>query len=171
MRRPHDPEVHKSAFEIDLEQERATCPQGHTATGKKRKDRQGEEVLRFVFDRSTCETCPLFHRCVRSKKAGRSVTTHRHETLLREARERQETDAFKELYRLRGRVEGKIAELVHHGLRQTRYLGEKKRQLQRLWTGAAVNLKRLFKLAEVKEVEVGAAFGALNACPAGLSPG
>lgn len=171
MRRPHDPEVHKSAFEIDLEHERATCPQGHTATGKKRKDRQGEEVLRFVFDRSTCETCPLFHRCVRSKKAGRSVTTHRHETLLREARERQETDAFKELYRLRGRVEGKIAELVHHGLRQTRYLGEKKRQLQRLWTGAAVNLKRLFKLAEVTEVDVGAAFGALNACPAGLSPG
>jgi hypothetical protein len=51
---------------------------------------------------------------------------------LREARQRQQTDEFKELYRLRGRVEGKIAELVGHGLRETRYLGEQKRQLQRL---------------------------------------
>ncbi len=171
MRRPHDPEVHKSAFEIDLERERATCPQGHTAAGKKTKDGEGEEVLKFVFDRSGCEACPLFSRCVRSKKAGRSVTTHRHETLLREARQRQETDAFKELYRLRGRVEGKIAELVHHGLRDTRYLGEKKRQLQRLWTAAAVNLKRLFKLARMEEVDVGAVFVALGARHAGLSPG
>ena len=145
--RPPDPEVHKSAFEIDLEKGRATCPQGYTVTGKKRKDKQGESVLRFAFARSDCETCPLFTRCVRSKSAGRSVTTHRHETLLREARERQETDAFKELYRLRGRVEGKIGELGYHGgLRETRYVGEKKRQLQRLWTAAAVNLKYLFKV-------------------------
>lgn len=144
--RPPDPEVHKSAFDIDVEKRHATCPQGQTVTGKKRKDKEGEPVLRFVFPRSACETCPLFSRCVRSKKAGRSVTTHRHEDLLREARERQETDAFKELYRLRGRVEGKIGELAHHGLRDTRYVGEKKRQLQRLWTGAAVNLKRLFKV-------------------------
>ena len=171
IRRPHDPEIHKSAFEIDLEHERATCPQGQTATGKRRKDREGEEVLRFVFDRSICEECPLFDRCVRSKRAGRSVTTHRHETLLREARQRQETDAFKELYRLRGRVEGKIAELVYHGLRNTRYIGEKKRQLQRLWTAAAVNLKRLFTLAEAQKLDVAAIFGALDTRHAGLSPG
>jgi hypothetical protein len=171
IRRPHDPEIHKSAFEIDLEHEQATCPQGQTATGKRRKDREGEDVLRFVFDRSTCEECPLFDRCVRSKKAGRSVTTHRHETLLREARDRQETEAFKELYRLRGRVERKVAELVHHGLRNTRYIGEKKRQLQRLWTAAAVNLKRLFTLAQANNLDVAAIFGALDACNTGLSPG
>lgn len=171
IRRPHDPEIHKSAFEIDLEHERATCPQGQTATGKRRKDREGEEVLRFVFDRSICEECPLFDRCVRSKRAGRSVTTHRHETLLREARQRQVTDAFKELYRLRGRVEGKIAELVYHGLRNTRYIGEKKRQLQRLWTAAAVNLKRLFTLAQAEKLDVAAIFGGLDTCHAGLSPG
>jgi transposase len=170
MRRPPDPEIHKSAFEIDLEHEHATCPHGHTATGKKRKDSQGEQVLSFTFDRSDCEACPLFSRCVRSKKAGRSVTTHRHETLLREARQRQESEAFKELYRLRGRIEGKIAELVHHGLRDTRYLGEKKRQLQRLWTAAAVNLKRLFKLAQAKKLDLGGIFGGLNEHHAALSP-
>lgn len=171
IQRPPDPEVHKSAFDIDLENQQATCPQGHTVTGRKRKDRQGEPILTFFFDRSDCEACPLFSRCVRSKKAGRSVRTHRHEGILQEARDRQETDAFKELYRLRGRVEGKIAELVHHGLRNTRYLGEKKRQLQRLWTAAVVNLKRLFKLAEAGNVDLGALLGAPSPCEMALAPG
>ena len=171
MQRPPDPEVHKSAFDIDMENQRATCPQGHTVTGRKRKDQQGEPVFKFFFDRSDCEACPLFSGCVRSKKAGRSVTTHRHEACLREARERQETDAFKELYRLRARAEGKIAELVHHGLRHTRHVGEKKRQLQRLWTAAAVNLKRLFKLAQAQDVDLRGVFAAPSRCEMVVPPG
>jgi transposase len=54
------------------------------------------------------------------------------------------------------------AELVSHGLRETRYPGAKKRQLQRLWLGAAVNLKRLFKLAQAKEVDLAAVLAGLN---------
>lgn len=168
---PHDPEVDKSAFQIDIEAQRATCPRGHTVTGKDRKDRQGRPILAFAFARSDCETCPLFARCVRSKSAGRTVRTHAHEALLREARQRQQTDEFKEIYSLRGRVEGKIAELVRHGLRETRYLGEQKRQLQRLWTGAAVNLKRLFKLAQTKDVDLGVVLAGLSPCQMGLAPG
>ena len=168
---PHDPEVDKSAFQIDLEARRATCPQGHTVTGKDRKDKQGRSILTFAFARSDCETCPLFARCVRSKSAGRTVCTHPHEALLREARQRQQTDEFKDLYRLRGRVEGKIAEVVRHGLRETRYLREQKRQLQRLWTGAAVNLKRLFKLAQAKNVDLGVILASLSPCQMALAPG
>ena len=168
---PHNPEVDKSAFQIDIEAQRATCPRGHTVTGKDRKDRQGRPILAFAFARSDCETCPLFARCVRSKSAGRTVRTHAHEALLREARQRQQTDEFKETYSLRGRVEGKIAELVRHGLRETRYLGEQKRQLQRLWTGAAVNLKRLFKLAQTKEVDLGVVLAGLSPCQMELAPG
>jgi len=168
---PHDPEVDKSAFQIDLEALCATCPQGYTVTGKDRKDRQGRPILAFTFARSDCETCPLFARCVRSKSAGRTVRTHAHEALLQEARQRQQTDEFKEIYPLRGRVEGKIAELVRHGLRETRYLGEQKRQLQRLWTGAAVNLKRLFKLAQTKEIDLGVVLAGLSPCQMGLAPG
>jgi hypothetical protein len=171
MSQPHDPEVAKSAFQIDLEARRATCPQGYTVTGKDRKDRQGRPILAFTFARSDCETCPLFARCVHSKSAGRTVYTHVHEALLREARQRQQTDEFKEIYRLRGRVEGKIAELVGHGLRETRYRGEQKRQLQRLWTGAAVNLKRLFKLAQTQEVDLGVVLASLSPCQTGLAPG
>ena len=80
---------------------------------------------------------------------------------MQEARQRQQTDEFTELYRQRSHVERKIGELVAHGLRETRYLGQKKRQLQRLWLGAAVNLKRLFKLAETRGVDLGAVLAGL----------
>ena len=99
------------------------------------------------------------------------MRTHAHEAYLQEARQRQRTEEFKTLYRLRGAVEGKIAELVGHGLRETRYLGEQKRQLQRLWTGAAVNLKRLFKLAHTKDAELGAVLASLDSRHMALAPG
>jgi hypothetical protein len=76
------------------------------------------------------------------------VNVAAYEPLLRQARARQETEEFKTLYRRRSRVERKQAELVRHGLRDTRYLGPAKRRLKHLWTAAVVNLKRLFRLAD-----------------------
>jgi hypothetical protein len=162
LNRPADPEVAKSAFQIDQEAKTATCPQGHTVEGKTVRDRKKRPVLEFTFPRATCEACPLFARCVRSKKKGRTVTTHAHEALLQQARARQQTAAFETLYRLRCAVERKIGELVYHGLRNTRYLGKRKRQFQQLNTGAAVNLKRLFTLAEERQFDMRAAFVALG---------
>ena len=161
IRQPADPEVDKSAFQIDLQAQRATCPQGHTVAGQPAHDAQGREVLRFTFPRATCASCPLFARCVRSKKTGRTLTTHAHEVLLQQARARQQTDEFKALYPLRSAVERKIDELVDHGLRRTRYIGARQRHQQRLWTAAAVNLKRLFALAQERQVDLHAVLAAL----------
>jgi hypothetical protein len=47
---------------------------------------------------------------------------------------------------MRAAVERKIAELAEHGSKQARYIGTVLSSLQAQWTGAAVNLKRLFKL-------------------------
>ena len=154
LAKPSDPEVHKSAFQIDLEAQTATCPQGHTITGKPGPKQDGRQTWLFAFPRATCEACPLFERCVRSKKAGRTVRAGPYEAYLQEARDRQQTEEFDTLYRLRPAVERKIGELVMHGLRDTRYIGERKRQLQRLWLGAAVNLKRLFTLAQAQKVDL-----------------
>lgn len=151
LRHPNDPEVDKSAFRMDDQTQTATCPKGQTVSAKRiETDAQKRTALTFVFDRTTCEKCPLFTRCVRSKTSGRTVSTSFFEKYLRAARQRQETDEFQKLYRLRPRIEGKQAELVYHGLRNTRYLGKAKRRLQRLWLAAAVNLKRLFKLSELR---------------------
>jgi transposase len=169
--KPHNPEVDKSAFRIDLKAQRAICPQGCTARGKARKDKRGRPILVFTFARSDCEACPRFTRCVKSASAGRSVRTHAHESHLQEARQRQETEEFKALYRLRGAVEGKIAELVGHGLRETRYVGEQRRQLQQLWTAAAANLKRLFRLDQAEDDALTAALDRWKCRRMALAPG
>lgn len=77
---------------------------------------------------------------------GRAVSTSFYEYYLRAASLRQQTDEFKQLHRLRPRIEGKQAELVAHGLRNTRFGSKPKINLQHLWLAAAVNLK-LFVLA------------------------
>jgi len=154
LRRGPDPEVDKAAFEINLAERLITCPCGHQAVGQPARDRLGRPILKFGFARPVCAACALFEDCVRSQSTGRTVTTHAQEVYLQAARQRQETAEFQELYPLRSRVERKIAELAGHGLRKTRYRGQPKRQLQRLWTGAAVNLKRLFTLAEAKGIDL-----------------
>jgi hypothetical protein len=154
LARPSDPEVDKSAFQIDLDAQTATCPQGHTVAGQPGGKHDGQQMWLFTFPRATCEACRLFERCVRSKKTGRTVRTGAYEAYLQAARLRQQTEEFDLFLRLRPAVERKIAELVQRGLRDTRYLGDSKRQLQRLWTGAAVNLRRLFSLAEAQQVDL-----------------
>jgi hypothetical protein len=152
MRRPNDPEVDKSAFSIDEQTQTATCPMDQTVSvSQVQTNQEGRTALTFVFERTICEACPLFTRCVRSKTTGRTVTTSFYEYYLRAARQRQQTDEFKQLYRLRPRIEGKQADLVSHGLRNTRYVGKPKRRLQQLWLATAVNLKRIFKLAEIRD--------------------
>lgn len=168
MGRPGDPEVDKSAFEVDSGGARVTCPQGQTTDDcHEVKDEDGRKVKQFVFAREVCAGCPLFERCVKGKVSGRTVTLHYYEDVLRAARARQETAEFKGLYRERPKVERKIAELVEHGLRQARYIGRKKKRLQALWTAAVVNLKRLFKLAKG---EMGRLVGALDKVSAGNHP-
>lgn len=157
LARPTDPEVAKSAFQINFAVQQATCPGGHTVTGTQAR-LHGRAALEYRFPRQTCEACRLFARCVQGKVQGRTVRTDEYDPYRQAARRRQETPEFRELYRKRSRVERKQAELVHHGLRRTRYLGHAQRQLQRLWTAAAVNLKRLFTLIEEAQRDLLALF-------------
>jgi len=169
LAKPSEPEVHKSAFQIDLEAQSATCPQGHTIAGKPGPRQDGRQTWLFSFPRATCKACPLFEGCVRSKKTGRTVRAGPYEVYLQQARARQQSEEYDAIYRLRPAVERKIGELVMHGLRHTRYIGERKRQLQRLWLGAAVNLKRLFKLAQEQQVDLGAILSDLSPPKAALA--
>jgi hypothetical protein len=169
LARPDDPQVDKSAFALDLVAQTATCPQGQTVTGQAGSPKLGLPTLRFTFPRATCEACPLFKRCVKSKTAGRSVQTHPYEAYLQAARQRQQTAEFQDTYRLRPPVERKQAELVQHGLRHTRYLGHPKRQLQRLWQGAVANLSALFRLCTLRNENLNVLLARLE--PAPLSAG
>lgn len=157
LARAVDPTVSKSAFQIDLTAQTATCPAGHTVTGTSSRQ-AGQPGVQFQFRRATCQACPLFKRCVRSQVTGRTIRLDQYESYRQTLRRRQDTPEFQMLYRGRSRVERKQAELVRHGLRRMRYVGQAKRQLQRLWTGAVVNLKRLFTLGQKAEQDLRALF-------------
>jgi IS5 family transposase len=63
---------------------------------------------------------------------------------LRQARARQQTDQFLELYHVRAGVEGLVSQAVNgYGLRRSRYRGLAKTRLQHLATAAALNISRL----------------------------
>jgi transposase len=67
----------------------------------------------------------------------------RHEALLA-ARQRQQTEAFKALYRRRAGIEGTFSQTTRiTGVRRARYRGLPKTHLQHVLTAVATNLLRL----------------------------
>ena len=91
--------------------------------------------------------CPALRDCVSSPKAERRELTLRqhdeHQTLQRH-RALQQTDGWKDRYKIRAGVEGTISQAVGRcGLRRSRYRGLAKTSLQHQLTGAAINLARI----------------------------
>jgi hypothetical protein len=67
-----------------------------------------------------------------------------HHDLIQTHRRDEQTDVFKREMATRVGIESVISELVRgHGLRQARYRGFRKTQLQAYFIGACANLKRL----------------------------
>lgn len=141
----------QAQFQIDLDQQVATCPAGATAQGRVQRD----GTIRFTFDDDRCGGCALRPRCC-SGRGGRRLTTSPGHAALVAARARQQTDAFKEAYRAhRGGVEGGLSALVRgHGMRVNRYIGRAKNHLRALFVGAAVNLRRAARWLAGKRPQV-----------------
>lgn len=127
-------------FSIDWETNTALCPGGHRSNKGIQHSHGG---IQFRFRTATCQACPL-RSCCCSGKRGRTITISAYHRLLKAARARQETEAFKAIYRQhRGGVEGCLSALVRaHGIRKKRYIGQAKGHLQASFTGAAANLRR-----------------------------
>lgn len=135
----------KSAFNMDLEAQTCQCPAGEMAA-EKIYDKKTNRLKVFAYSQEQCQNCPLLNQCTKSKKGRRTITVNQHERYLQEARAFQQTEEFKNEYPERCKIERKQAEMVHHGLRQARYIGEAKVYLQSLLIGAIVNFKRYWKL-------------------------
>lgn len=135
-----------SHFHIDFEQRTVTCPQGHTTTRwYERTGSRGKPAISAQFPTKTCQACLIRERCT-TGKAGRQVgfIPEAEFKALQAAREREQTDEFKEAYKKRAGVEGTISQAVGvMGMRRTRYRGLDKVHLQHLMTAAAMNLMRV----------------------------
>ena len=130
---------------LDLEAGTCQCPAGEMAD-EKIYHKKTNRLKVFVFSQEQCRSCPLLNQCTKSKKGRRTITVNQYERHLQEARVFQQTEEFKNKYPERCKIERKQAEMVHHGLRQARYVGKAKVYLQSLLIGAIVNFKRYWKL-------------------------
>ncbi|MCT9108110.1 IS1182 family transposase [Streptomyces mirabilis] len=139
----------QDAFTIDWDSRQATCPGGRTSTNwGERFSQRGQSVLRVVFSVSDCRPCPLREACINTPnvKRPRELRLRRRDehAALQRARAEQQTDAWKERYKVRAGVEGTMSQAVQRcGLRRSRYGGLAKTSLQHQLTGAAINLARI----------------------------
>ena len=130
----------KDRFDIDLVQDRVTCPAGRTAPIRRGND--GAGIARFG---AACAGCPLRAACTKAA-AGRSIRVGRYEQQLADARARQTHPDWVADYRAtRPKVERKIGHLMRrrHGGRRARVRGQAKVAADFALLAAAVNLARL----------------------------
>jgi transposase len=135
-----------SNFQIDWASQQATCPAGQTSSyWQSALDRSGHPVIDIRFSARDCQPCPHRLQCTRDKAHGRKLGLRpqkEHETI-QQARVYQQTDEFKERYKIRVGVEGTMSQsAVALGMRRSRFRGMAKTRLQHLVTAAAINVKR-----------------------------
>jgi transposase len=121
-------------FQVDWKTRLATCPQGHTRVSwYLEKDSHQEPVTRIVFDTQICLSCPCRSRCSKAKNSGRTLVLRAEgcHQALQIVRERQQTEAFKQVYRKRSGIEGTLSLIIRsYGFRRSRYVGKAKTHLQ-----------------------------------------
>lgn len=134
-------------FEIDWQTHSATCPQGRISSyWREQTGLRGNPVIEIMFRSVDCQPCPVRHLCTRSKTARLlTIQPQAQFQALRAARQRQQTDDFKQLYKQRAGIEGTISQATGDlAMRHTRYIGLAKTHLQHLATATAINLQRFW---------------------------
>lgn len=131
-------------FLIDWEAETVTCPQGRSSSSWTPVQDAGKSLIKVKFSQSDCKVCPSRLLCTGTTR--RSMTLHPKEQMqaLFAARQREETDEFKDTYRHRAGIEGTHSQGVRTmGLRRSRYIGLRKTHLGHVAIAAAINIVQL----------------------------
>jgi transposase len=133
----HDPQAFDaSQFVIDWDQEVVTCPQGKQSRyWKPAPSPRGKPTIQVLFHKKDCAGCAVRPRCTRSTTGPRELTLHpqAQQVALQAARERQQTETFKALYKRRAGIEGTMSQAACAlGMRRTRYRGLQKTHLHHI---------------------------------------
>jgi len=130
----------KDQFDIDLERDTVSCPNGQSTTIRRGKDGDGT-----AYFGQACNDCPLRAQCTTSRD-GRTIAVGRYEQRLADARQQQQDPAWVADYRAtRPKVERKLGHLMRrkHGGRRARMRGKIKIDADFNLLAAAHNLARL----------------------------
>jgi transposase len=136
-----------TCFVLDWEAQTMTCPQGIiNEKWSRTHDQRGNPIINIRFPARACRTCSVRQQCTRSVNGSRHITVRpraQHEAI-QMARQRQQTQEFKDRYKIRAGIEGTISQSVRvAGFRRARYVGLAKTHLQHVLTAAAINLRRI----------------------------
>ena len=156
-----------SCFVLDWERQVATCPQGQTsASWTKAQDQEGRASVAIRFASTVCASCPARSACLGQARSARSLLVHEQHQYeaLTQARPRQRTPEFKQVYASRAGIEGTFSQGVRAcELRRSRYIGLAKTRLMHFLVAAALNFMRVAAwLAELPRAQTRrSAFAAL----------
>ena len=133
-------------FTIDWDNQQVTCPQGATSYKWTPVTQPGNRpALTVGFPPATCRACPARARCT-TARGGRQLTLRPREIheAVAAARAGQDSQHWKDRYKIRAGIEGTIRQATHiTGIRTARYLGLPKTRLEHNIAAAAINLIRL----------------------------
>ena len=131
-------------FEIDWQGRTARCPQGHVSQSwRQRPEREGQ--IQVSFARATCRACPVRTQCTKGEHRELQLQPQAYSEALQQQRAAHQTRAFRQSYALRSGVEATISQGVRRlPMRQSRYCGMAKVQLQEVVTATALNCLRLY---------------------------
>ncbi len=137
------------AFTIDWDNRRATCPQGTASIAWSPHARKGAAMIVVQFPAPACRACPVRDACTTASPAsrtGRQLCLRPREIheAAAAARAGQDSQHWKNRYRIRAGAEGTIRQATHvTGIRRARYPGLGKTRLEHAAAAAAVSLIRL----------------------------
>lgn len=147
------PQLDKSAFTYDEEQDCYWCPEGqampHTRdTSQKMPSGRKVSVKRYQSDPEICADCPLKAMCLKGDAKSRQISRDDLEPFREEQAERMASDEAKEKYeRRRHAAEFPFAVIKQQfGARQLLLRGLDRVRVEWLWLTSAFNLTRLFRL-------------------------
>lgn len=131
-------------FQIDWDNQQATCPQGHTTRSWFNTLENGQPRVFIKFSRKHCVPCPVRHKCTRMKRRGIKLRADTHYQALQAARQRDSQASWLRLYNQRAGIEGTLSQGVRSfGMRRSRYVGLAKTHLQHIFIATAINLYRI----------------------------
>ncbi len=131
-------------FHIDWSTQRVICPQGQPSRSwRERPEREGQ--IQVAFAKAVCRACPVRSACTKGDHRELQLQPQAYMQALQRQRAVQQTPAFRQAYALRSGVEATISQGVRRlPLRQSRYRGMPKVQLQEVMTATALNCLRLY---------------------------
>ena len=135
-----------SAFQIDWDKRRVTCPMGKTSVIWHETTKKGDAFCTAKFAFADCFSCRERVHCTRTVRGPRQLTflPRDQRESLQVARDQHGNVAWQAAYARRAGIEGTISEAVRsHGLRRSRYRGLSKTGLQMIAVRAAVNVSRV----------------------------